>query len=356
LILDEPTASLSAEDAKTLGQIMRGVAAGGGSIFYISHKLNEVKDIADRITVLRRGKIVGRHLTKDVSVEQLAAEMVGELLPLGPSTPQRAAAADDDDLVAVALGTREEVHYDGEATEICALRGVSVTSTYKSESGLSNVDLTIHAGEIIGIAGVVGSGQTVLAETLAGLLEPDRGTVWRADGPIAYVPENRHRDALALPLTIRENLLVHSHNQPEYVRGLWFRHGTIDRQISQILNEARVYGADSDAPVSSLSGGNQQKLVLGRELEQKARLLVAHNPFRGLDVRAIHDVRDAIFAACQAGLGVVMISSDLDEIVQLAHRIVVLFAGRIAGEIDIANADPDAIGRLMGGIAHDCRN
>jgi general nucleoside transport system ATP-binding protein len=355
LILDEPTASLSVEDAKTLGRIMRGVAAGGGSIFYISHKLNEVKDIADRITVLRRGKIVGRHLAKDVSVEQLAAEMVGELLPLGSSTPHHAAAADDD-LVAVALGTREEVHYDGEATEICALRDVSVTSTYKSESGLSNVDLTIRAGEIVGVAGVVGSGQTVLAETLAGLLDPDRGTVWRADGPIAYVPENRHRDALALPLTIRENLLVHSHKQPEYLRGLWFRHGTIDRQISQILDKARVSGADSSAPVSSLSGGNQQKLVLGRELEQKARLLVAHNPFRGLDVRAIHDVRDAIFAACRAGLGVVMISSDLDEIVQLAHRIVVLFAGRIAGEIDIAKADPDAIGRLMGGIAHDCRN
>ena len=114
-----------------------------------------------------------------------------------------------------------------------------------------------------------------------------------------------------------------------------------------------MYGAVNGAPVSSLSGGNQQKLVLGRELEQMPRLLVAHNPFRGLDVRAIHDVRDAIFAACKTGLGVVMISSDLDEIVQLAHRIVVLFAGRIAGEVDIANFEPEALGRLMGGLAHD---
>jgi general nucleoside transport system ATP-binding protein len=349
LILDEPTASLSVEDAKTLGQIMRGVAGDGGSIFYISHKLNEVKEIADRITVLRRGKIAGRHMAKDVSVEQLAAEMVGELIPLGSSAQQRSSAAADD-LVAVALGTREEVRYDGPATEVCTLRGVSVASTYKSEADLSDVDLTIRAGEIIGIAGVVGSGQTVLAETLAGLLDPDRGTVWRADGPIAYVPENRHRDALALPLTIRENLLVHSHRQPQYLHGLWFRHQVIDRRIAEVLGKSRVHGAESDAPVSSLSGGNQQKLVLGRELEQQARLLVAHNPFRGLDVRAIHDVRDAIFAACKAGLGVVMISSDLDEIVQLAHRIVVLFGGRIAGEVDIAHADPEAIGRLMGGI------
>jgi ABC-type uncharacterized transport system ATPase subunit len=353
LILDEPTASLSVEDAKTLGQIIRGFAGDGGSVFYISHKLNEVKEIADRITVMRRGKIVGRHVAKEVSVEQLAAEMVGELIQLGPSAQQRTIAEPSDGLVAVALGTREEVHYDGRAAEICALRGVSVASTYKSESDLSDVDLTVRAGEIVGIAGVVGSGQTVLAETLAGLLDPHSGTVWRADGAIAYVPENRHRDALALPLTIRENLLVHSHKQPDYSRGLWFRHEAIDRQISDILKKSRVYGAQSDAPVSSLSGGNQQKLVLGRELEQMPRLLVAHNPFRGLDVRAIHDVRDAIFAACKSGLGVVMISSDLDEIVQLAHRIVVLFAGRIAGEVDIANAEPEAIGRLMGGIVHD---
>jgi general nucleoside transport system ATP-binding protein len=218
---------------------------------------------------------------------------------------------------------------------------------------LSNIDLTVRAGEIVGVAGVVGSGQTVLAEALARLLKPNSGTVWRADGPIAYIPENRHRDALALPLSIRDNMLVHSHRQPAYSRGLWFRHEAIDRGISGVLEKSRVYGAVNAAPVSSLSGGNQQKLVLGRELEQKPRLLVAHNPFRGLDVRAIHDVRDAIFTACKAGLGVVMISSDLDEIVQLAHRIVVLFAGRIAGEVDIANAEPEAIGRLMGGLAHD---
>jgi general nucleoside transport system ATP-binding protein len=351
LILDEPTASLSVEDAKTLAQIMRGFAQNGGSVFYISHKLNEVKEIADRITVMRRGKIVGRHSAKAVTVEQLATDMVGELAQPGSSAQQRQDPADE--LVAVALGTREEIHFDGSAADVCTLRGVSVTSNYKSESNLSNIDLTIRSGEIVGIAGVVGSGQTVLAETLAGLIQPDSGTVWRAAGSIAYVPENRHRDALALPLSIRDNLLVHSHKQPSYARGIWFRHEAIARGTTELLKKARVAGAVNDAPVSSLSGGNQQKLVLGRELEQAPRLLIAHNPFRGLDVRAIADVRDAIFAACKSGLGVVMISSDLDEIVQLAHRIVVLFAGRIAGEVDIANAGPEAIGRLMGGIAHD---
>jgi general nucleoside transport system ATP-binding protein len=353
LILDEPTASLSVDDAKTLGQIMRGFAAGGGSVFYISHKLNEVREIADRVTVMRRGKIVGRHAASAVSVEQLAAEMVGELNQAGTSPQVRSKKQAADELVAVALGAREEIHFDGHAEDICALRGVSVTSNYKSECGLSNIDLTIRAGEIVGVAGVVGSGQTVLAETLAGLLKPSSGTVWWADGPIAYVPENRHRDALALPLTVRDNMLVHSHRQPAYSRGPWFRHEAIDRGISGVLEKSRVYGAANGAPVSSLSGGNQQKLVLGRELEQMPRLLIAHNPFRGLDVRAIHDVRDAIFATCKAGLGVVMISSDLDEIVQIAHRIIVLFAGRIAGEVDIANSGPEAIGRLMGGLVHD---
>jgi general nucleoside transport system ATP-binding protein len=352
LILDEPTASLSVEDAKTLGQIMRGFAADGGSVFYISHKLNEVKEIADRITVMRRGKIVGRHAASAVTVERLAAEMVGEFIQTGSAAQVRSKEASDE-LVAVALGAREEIHFEGRAEDICTLRGISVTSNYKSESDLSNIDLTVRAGEIVGVAGVVGSGQTVLAETLAGLLKPNSGAVWRADGPIAYVPENRHRDALALPLSIRDNMLVHSHRQPAYSRGLWFRHEAIDRGISGVLEKSRVHGAVTGAAVSSLSGGNQQKLVLGRELEQMPRLLVAHNPFRGLDVRAIHDVRDAIFAACKSGLGVVMISSDLDEIVQLAHRIVVLFAGRIAGEVDIANAGPEAIGRLMGGLVHD---
>jgi general nucleoside transport system ATP-binding protein len=354
LILDEPTASLSVEDAKTLGRIMRGFAASGGSVFYISHKLNEVKEIADRITVLRRGKIVGRHAASAVSVEQLAAEMVGELTQTVASSQARPKHEEaSGDLVAVALGAREEIHFAGSTEDICALRGVSVVSNYKSESDLSNIDLKVCTGEIVGVAGVVGSGQTVLAETLAGLIEPRSGTVWWADGPIAYVPENRHRDALALSLTIRDNMLVHSHRQPAYSRGLWFRHEAIDRGISGVLEKSRVYDALNGAPVSSLSGGNQQKLVLGRELEQKPRLLVAHNPFRGLDVRAIHDVRDAIFMACKAGLGVVMISSDLDEIVQVAHRIVVLFAGRIAGEVDIANSGPEALGRLMGGLAHD---
>ena len=168
------------------------------------------------------------------------------------------------------------------------------------------------------------------------------------------MPENRHRDALALPLTIRDNLIVLSHKRPGIFARLWFRRDVIG--IADVRGSGKIPRAwrrPRRCPVSSLSGGNQQKLVLGRELEQAPALLVAHNPFRGLDVRAIQDVRDAIFGACKSGSGVVMISSDLDELVQLAHRIVVLFAGRIAGEVDIASEGTRTIGRLMGGVAHD---
>jgi simple sugar transport system ATP-binding protein len=191
----------------------------------------------------------------------------------------------------------------------------------------------------------------MLAEMLAGLVLPESGSIRRIPGPIAYVPENRHRDALALGLSIEDNLIVHMHRRPAFAKGPWLRRAAVEKQITEILSVSRVSGAVRGGLVSSLSGGNQQKLVLGRELEQNPVLLVAHNPFRGLDVRAIQDVRDAINGACRAGCGVVMISSDLDELVQLAHRVVVLFAGRIVGEVDLDKDGSGTLGRLMGGVA-----
>jgi len=353
LILDEPTAALSIEDAKTLGEIIRKFVSAGGAVFYISHKLKEVSEIADRITVMRRGKVVGRHCAGEATVLELAAEMVGEITHVGSRAKPGSAASSSEDLLEVALGVREQVRYTGMSTEVCVLSGASVFSIYESESNLHAIDFSVKAGEVVGVAGVVGSGQTMLAEVLAGVVIPQSGSTRRAPGPIAYVPENRHRDALAVSLSIRDNLIVHMHKSPTFAKGLWLRRDPIDKHIAATLSSSRVHGAVQDAPVSSLSGGNQQKLVLGRELEQKPILLVAHNPFRGLDVRAIQDVRDAINAACSAGCGVVMISSDLDELVQLAHRIVVLFAGRLVGEVDLQKDGSGALGRLIGGVAHD---
>jgi general nucleoside transport system ATP-binding protein len=279
--------------------------------------------------------------------------MVGEVTQLRSREQSGSSTSSSGDLVEVAMGVREQVRYSGTSTEVCVLTGVSVFSIYQSESNLHAIDFSVKAGEVVGVAGVVGSGQTMLAEVLAGVATPYTGSLNRAPGPIAYIPENRHRDALALSLSIRDNLIVHMHKSPSFAKGPWLRRAAIDTHIADTLSSSRVHGAVQDAAASSLSGGNQQKLVLGRELEQRPVLLVAHNPFRGLDVRAIQDVRDAINAACRAGCGVVMISSDLDELAQLAHRIVVLFAGRLVGEVDLQKDGSEALGRLIGGVAHD---
>ena len=352
LILDEPTASLGSEDAKVLAAIIRKFVSGGGSVYYISHKLQEVKSIADRITVLRRGVVVGRHASSAVTINQLAAEMIGAISPIeSQRRSQSDVSASSDVLIDIALGTRTDVQQGVQRKQICALHNVSTPPSYRSEAGLVGVELTVNAGEVLGVAGVVGSGQTTLAEVLAGLVVPISGVVERCNGPVAYVPEDRHRDAIAPTLTIRDNLMVHFHWRREFVRGLWPRRAAVNRHVDDVLKSSGVAGAPAcDAPLSSLSGGNQQKLVLGRELEQCPELLIVHNPFRGLDVRAIQNVREAILKTCQSGAGVVMISSDLDEVLQLAHRVVVLFAGRIMGEVSVETGRLEALGELMGGV------
>lgn len=350
LILDEPTAALGTEDAETLSAIIRRFVADGGSVFYISHKLHEVQALADRITVMRRGMVTGHHRAADVTVVQLASEMVGEVSPVGlqrlHSEPKPSA-----DLIDLTLGRRAQHTTDTSARAVCSLQGVRAPSSFIGESALKGLDLTIHAGEVVGVAGVVGSGQTTLAEVLAGLVVPGAGQFAAPDGPVAYVPENRHRDAIALSLDIRDNLVLHSHRRKEFARGPWFRRDRMDRHVSRVLETSRVFGAGPDQLASSLSGGNQQKLVVGRELDEGPALVVAHNPFRGLDVRAIQDVREAMLGACDGGAAVVMISPDLDEILQVAHRVVVLFDGRIVGEVSAEAENLDELGQLMGGVA-----
>lgn len=350
LILDEPTASLTEEDSRILSQIIRTFTNDGGSVVYISHKLHEVKEIADRITVMRRGEVIGCHDAAAVTVNQLATEMVGEMTRIERGNGAGRASASDD-LLDVVHAVRAATHQSGAKRPICLLRDLSARSPYKSEADLANVDLTINQGEVVGIAGVIGSGQTVLAEALAGLVPATGGSIDWPPGSIAYIPENRHRDAVALHMSICDNLMIHLHAEDEYASGLWPRRGQVRQKAERMLEASRVVGARVDAPVASLSGGNQQKLVLGRELEQNPSLVIAHNPFRGLDVRAIRDVKDALAGACEKGAGVVMISSDLDEILQLADRVVVLFSGRVMGDVVIADGNLDAIGKMMGGVA-----
>lgn len=347
LILDEPTAALGIEDANKLNEIICRFIADGGSVFYISHKLQEVLNIADRITVLRRGHVSGRHDAKRVTVVELASDMVGQMV----STESSRGEGSSQNLIDVALGQRARATLSENHAPVCTLTSVRAAAPYVGESALCGLDLTIRAGEVVGVAGVVGSGQSTLARVLAGLLEVEGGDLERPQGAVAYVPEHRHDDAVALQLSVRDNVVLHSHRRAEFRRGPWFRRDRVDHHVQEILTRSRVHGGAPGLPVASLSGGNQQKLVLGRELDEDPALVVAHNPFRGLDVRAIQDVREAVLGACDRGAGVVMISPDLDELLQLSHRIVVLFAGRIVGEVEVGRDDLDVLGRLMGGVA-----
>lgn len=346
LILDEPTAALGTEEASALGEIVRKFASEGGSVVYISHKLGEVVRLADQITVMRRGRVVGTHKAEAVTVEQLATEMIGEVAA-------QESDADADELLEVAMGLRAAVDFKQQAQVICTVKGVSAHAPFAGEAGLKHVDLEVHAGEIVGVAGVVGSGQTTLAEVLAGFTRPHGGSIVREGGDLAgYIPENRHRDAVAVALTLSDNLLLHSHRRSLFARaGAWFHSERVREHVTEVLDRSQVRYDHPEQPMRALSGGNQQKAVVGRELEESPKLVVAHNPFRGLDVRAIAEVRDAMLHAAAEGAGVVMISPDLDELRQLAHRIVVMFDGRIVGEIAPDDQDAKRLGQLMGGVA-----
>lgn len=344
LVLDEPTAALGTEEAAALRQIVRQFAAEGGSVVYISHKLDEVLEIADVITVMRRGRVVGQHASDRITVEQLATEMVGDLT-------RAESPAEAEELLEVAMGVRV-VHGEVAAREtVCTLRGVLAVAPFAGETSLKGVDLDVHTGEIVGVAGVVGSGQTTLAEVLAGFAKPQSGII-RRDGVAGYVPEHRHRDAVAVDLSLVDNMLLHSHRRPEFARARWwFDHARVSTHVRDLLEQSHVIFGSEELPLSSLSGGNQQKAVVGREMEVDPRLVVAHNPYRGLDVRAISEVRDAMLNAAKSGAGVVFISPDLDELRQIAHRIVVLFDGRIVGEVAPDEHDSERLGRMLGGAA-----
>lgn len=348
LVLDEPTACLGPEDAGQLAATIRSFVADGGSVVYISHKLREVMELADRVTVLRRGAVVAHHATlADLTAERLGREMVG--------TPSSVAPAAADEMVDIVTADRADVPVsDQAAVAVCELRSVfvsprdSVGNSPRREA-LEGATLEVRAGEILGVAGVVGSGQQTLAEVLVGLIEPDDGIVTRQPGSVAYVPEARRRDAIAVQMSVSDNLIVHTHRETELSAGPFLSRTKVSRFAGGLVERYAVRTASISTPIGALSGGNQQRAVVGRELQRTPVLVVAHNPFRGLDVRAIHDVEQELLAAAERGAGVVLLSPDLDEIHRVCSRIAVLFAGQVVGVVDPRTSSNEEIGRLMGG-------
>jgi general nucleoside transport system ATP-binding protein len=339
LVLDEPTAVLTPQEAEALFTTLRAMAELGSTVIFISHKLHEVKAVADRVTVLRGGRTVATVAIDDATPRSLAALMVGRELAEGERVPTDRRAG-------------ETIL---ETSGLCA-------DDDRGRAALTNVSLVARAGEIVAIAGVAGNGQRELADTIAGLRAPTAGRVAIADhvlragdpraaiaAGVAYVPEDRLGTGLAPSLSIASNISLKSYRGPSSSRGPLLRLRAIRDRAIELIRRYRIAAPGPDAQARQLSGGNLQKVVLAREFSAQPRLIVAAAPTRGLDVGAIETVHMYLRDAAAHGVAVLLISEDLDEILSLADRIAVMYEGAILGEFEAAGADVEEIGLLMAG-------
>ena len=337
LILDEPTAVLTPQEIDALMQIMRSLAASGKSILFITHKLKEVKAVADVITVIRQGEVVGRAEPTD-SEARLASMMVGRDVNL---TVDKADAAPGEDVLTITdLVVRDD-------------RGLPA---------VNGVSLTVRAGEIMALAGVQGNGQTELVEAIAGMRRVESGTVTLRgrditnhsprqvlDAGLGHVPEDRHLHGLVLSMSVADNLVL---NTPR--RAPFARHGSrnlaaVSANAEELVARFDIRTTSTQALVSSLSGGNQQKVIVARELSRPLSVFVASQPTRGLDVGSIEYVHRQIVNQRDEGRGVLIVSSELDEVMALGDRIAVMHAGRISGVV-APTTSRETIGLLMAGV------
>jgi general nucleoside transport system ATP-binding protein len=336
LILDEPTAVLTPQETDELMQVMRSLRDAGTSIVFITHKLREVREVADRITVIRRGKVIGE-AAPSASPAELASMMVGRPVQLNVD---RAPAEPGEERLSV------------EALRVIDARGQVL---------VDDVSFTVKAGEIYAVAGVQGNGQTELTEALVGLLPAQSGTV-RLEGTditgrsvddilargVGYVPEDRLHDGLVGSFTVAENLVLDLFDERPFGSRVSLDLKAIHANAESRVQEYDVRAESVDQPASMLSGGNQQKVVLARELSRPLRLLVVSQPTRGVDVGSMEFVHKRIVAERDNGAAVVLVSTELDEVLGLADRIAVMYRGRIIGEVP-AGTPADEIGLLMAG-------
>ena len=340
LIMDEPTAVLTPQEADELFKIMRSLAAQGKSIIFITHKLREVLDVADRITVLRLGKVVGTTVPGKANRHKLAEMMVGREVELEVErTPPKAGdvVMQVDDLVVA--DDRNQVAVDG-------------------------VSLELRAGEIMGLAGVQGNGQTELVEALTGLRAATKGSIRILGADVthakprqitelgtAHVPEDRQRDGLVLPYPVSDNLVLCTYYLPPFSRGVVMRGKEIERTARQLIDEFDIRTPSPRTPAGSLSGGTQQKVIVAREFSRPIKLLVASQPTRGLDVGSIEYIHHRIVEKRDAGCGVLLVSSELDEIMELSDRIAVMYRGKIVAVLEAEEATKEHVGLLMAGVS-----
>jgi simple sugar transport system ATP-binding protein len=337
LILDEPTAVLTPLEVEEFFNILRGMRSQGKTIVIITHKLEEVLAISDDVTVMRDGKVVGNVKTADTDATDLARMIVGRDVLLRVEKP--------------------DAHPKETVLEV---KGLTING--KHGLAVDNVSFSVRAGEIVGIAGVEGNGQTELIEALAGLMSADKGHIEFLGKDvtnlnarqikqlgIAHIPEDRHKRGLLLNSDLRENAILGVHNRPPVATAGFLNSGYIQKRTSEIIQRFDVRPPNPDLSAGSLSGGNQQKLIIGREFELGPKLLLVSQPTRGVDIGAIEFIHRKLINLRDAGAAVLLVSAELEEVTALADRLLVLKDGHIAGEVDPKVATFAEIGLLMTG-------
>ena len=346
LIFDEPTAVLTPQEIEELMQIMKNLAAEGKSILFISHKLNEIMEVADRVSVLRRGKYIGTVNVADTTQDELSRMMVGRDVQL-------VVEKDDPKVGDVVLD----------------IQNMTVASKLHDNNAVKNVSLQVHAGEVVCIAGIDGNGQTEFVYGLTGL-EPlvdgkitlngediTHASIRERSKVLSHIPEDRHKHGLVLDYPLEYNMVLQRYWQPEFVSGIGFLKNKEIREYSEKLEEEFDVrsGQGSITIARSMSGGNQQKAIIARELDKEHKLLVAVQPTRGLDVGAIEGVHNHLIAERDEGTAVLLVSLELEEVMNVSDRILVMYEGEIVGELDPKTTTVEELGLYMSGAKRQGR-
>jgi simple sugar transport system ATP-binding protein len=338
VIFDEPTAVLTVQEIEELIEIIRNLAAEGKSIIIITHKLKEVMALANTVTVIRRGKVVKTVTTEETSEQQLAELMVGR---------------------DVSFQVEKMKREPGEV--VLSVDGLQMKGE-QGKNALNGVTLHVRAGEIVGIAGVDGNGQSELIYGITGMRSVSGGSV-RLSGQVltnrtpreisvagvGHIPEDRHKHGLVLDFTLSENMILGSYFKPEFGRGGFIDYKSMDKLAFKLIDEFDVRTSGIHTNARSLSGGNQQKAIIARELHKEPDLLIAVQPTRGLDIGAIEYVHKRLVQARNEGKAILLVSFELDELYALSDRIAVMYEGRLMGEVDAENRDDQQLGLMMAG-------
>lgn len=341
LILDEPTAVLAPQEAEHLGTVIRTLAEQGKTVIFITHKLMEARDLAHNITILRNGKTIVTVPARDKSNEELAQLMVGH--PIATDLPRKKYAP---------------------GREALKISGLSMTAK-DGKRLLDKINLTVHEGEIVAVAGVDGNGQSEVVEAVTGLRKITEGKVEffnrdmsrtsvrdRIREGMGHIPQDRHKEGMALDMSLSDNMILETHGDKKFSRCGWIDYDKVNQYTGEMIEKYNVKATGYAAPAGSLSGGNQQKVVLAREVSREPKILIAAQPTRGLDISAVEFVHRKLLESRDSGVAILMISTELEECLSLSDRLAVMHQGRIMGVMNREEYDVEKIGLMIAGV-HD---